>query len=64
MLSFVAESFVFQFALQKYNIKVKRNVILSLVLYWCEIWSLILRKTQKLWVLESCLTVRLPREIK
>jgi len=38
MLSFVAESFVFQFAHQKYNIKVKIIVILSLVLYWCEIF--------------------------
>ena len=44
---------MFQFALQKYKIKVQRNIILSLVLYWCEIWSVIFREKQKLWVFEN-----------
>jgi len=40
---------VFQFAVQKHmKIKTYRNIILSVVLYGCEIWSLTLREESKL----------------
>ena len=41
-------SFVFQFAIQKH-----RNVILPVVLYGCETWSLILREERRLRVFEN-----------
>ena len=41
MLSFGAESFVFQVAMK--NIKIYRTIILPIVLYECEIWSLTFR---------------------
>jgi hypothetical protein len=48
LLSFSAESFVFQFAIQKF-----KDVILPLVLYGCETWSLTLREERRLRVLEN-----------
>ena len=48
MLSFGAESFVFQVAIQKFKIKIYRTIILLVVLYGCEIWSLTLREERKL----------------
>jgi len=44
LLSFVAESFVFQFTFQKLKIKIYKTIILPVVLYGCETWSLIPRK--------------------
>jgi hypothetical protein len=38
-----AESFVFQFAIQKFN-KLYRTVVLPVVLHECDTWSLILRE--------------------
>ena len=53
MLSFGAESFVFQFAIQKVKIKIYRTIILPLVLYGCETWSLTLREVRRLRVFEN-----------
>ena len=53
MLSFGAESFVFQFAIQKVKIKIYRTIILPLVLYGCETWSLTLREVRRLRVFED-----------
>jgi len=46
LLSFGAESFVFQFAIQKLKIKIYKNIILVLpvILYGCETWSLTLKE--------------------
>jgi len=45
LLSFGAESFVLQFAIQKcIKIKIHRAIILPVVLYGCETWSLTLRE--------------------
>ena len=53
MLSFGAESFVNQFAKQKLEIKIYRNIILPVVLYECETWSLTLREERRLRVFEN-----------
>ena len=47
MLSFGAESFVFQFAIEG------SIIILPVVLYGCEIWSLTLREERRLRVFEN-----------
>jgi hypothetical protein len=47
-LSFGAESFVFQLAIKNIKIKIYRTIILPVVLYRCETWSLILREERKL----------------
>ena len=51
LLSFGTECFVFRFAIQKY--KIYRTVILPVVLYGCETWSLILREQRRLMVFEN-----------
>ena len=48
LLSFGAESFVFQFAMQTY-----RNIIWPVVLYGCETWSITLREEPRLRVFEN-----------
>jgi hypothetical protein len=53
LLSFHAESFVFQFAVQKYKDKIYRTVILPVVLYGCEAWSRTLREEHRLRVFEN-----------
>ena len=53
MLSFGAESLVFQFAIQKFKIKISRILILPVVLYGCETWSLTLREKHRLRVFEN-----------
>jgi hypothetical protein len=52
LLSFGAECFVFQFAIQNFKIKVNRNIIL-LFFYGCETWSLTLREQRRLRVSEN-----------
>jgi len=47
------ESFVFQFAIQNLKIKIYRTIILPVVLYGCETWSLTLREERKLKVFEN-----------
>ena len=53
MLSFGAESFVFHFTIQKHKIKVYRTIILPVVLYGFETWSLTLREERRLRVFEN-----------
>ena len=58
MPSFGAESFVFQFAIKNLEIKMYRTIILPVVLYGCETWSLKLRKERRLRVFENRLLRR------
>ena len=53
MLLFGAESFLFQFAIQKLKIKIYRTIMLPVVLYGCESWLLTLRDERRLRVLEN-----------
>jgi len=53
LLSFGAESFVFQFAIQNIKIKIHRTIILPVALYGCETWSHILREERRLRVFEN-----------
>ena len=54
MLLFGAESFVFQFAIQKFKDQdIYRNIILPVVLYGCEALSLTLREELRLRVFEN-----------
>jgi len=53
LLLFSAESFVFQFAIQNLKIKIYRTIILPVVLYGCETWSLTLREERRLRVFEN-----------
>ena len=48
MLSFGAESFVFQFAIQNIKIKIYRTGILPFVLYGCKTWLLTLREEHRI----------------
>ena len=48
MISFDAESFVFQPAIQNLSINIYTTIILPIVLYGCEAWSLILREERRL----------------
>jgi dolichol kinase len=50
LLSFGAESFVFQFVIHKYKIKINRNIILLVLLYVSQTWSFIKREERRLWV--------------
>jgi hypothetical protein len=50
LLSFGAGSSVFQFAIQ--NFKIYRTIILPVVVYGCETWSLTLREEHRLRVFE------------
>ena len=59
MLSFGAESFVFQFAIQKFRIKIYTTIILPVVLYGCKTWSLTWRKERKLRVFENTVLRRI-----
>jgi len=51
LLSFGAEPFVFQVDIQ--NLKIYRTIILPVVFYGCEAWSLTLREERKLSVFEN-----------
>jgi hypothetical protein len=54
LLSFGAESFVFQIAIQKLKDQdIYRTIILPVVLYGCETWSLTLREERRLRVFEN-----------
>ena len=60
MLSFGAEPFVFQFAIQKFKDQdIYRTIILPVVLYWCEAWLLTLREERKLRVFENMVLRRI-----
>jgi hypothetical protein len=47
------ETFVFQFDIQKYKIKIYRALLLSLVVYGCENLSLTLRGEHRLRVFDN-----------
>ena len=51
MLLFDAESFVLQVAIQK--LKIYGTIILPVVLYVCETWSLTLREERRLMLFEN-----------
>jgi hypothetical protein len=53
LLSFGAESVVFQVASKNLKIKIYRTIILPVVLYGCETWSLTLREERMLRVFEN-----------
>ena len=53
MLSFGAESFVFQFTVQKYVDKVYKTVILPVVFYGRESWPVIVMEERRLRVLKN-----------
>jgi hypothetical protein len=53
LLSFCAESFVFQFTIQKCKVKIYRTIIFPVVSCGYETWSIALRKECRLRVLES-----------
>ena len=56
MLLFGAESFVFQFAIQNSKDQdMYRTIVLHVVLYGCETWSLTLREERRLRVFENML---------
>jgi len=59
LLSFGAESFVFQVAIKNLKIKIYRSIILPAVLYGCETWSLTLREERKLRVFENMMLRRI-----
>ena len=65
MLSFGAESFVFQFAIQNLKIKIYRTIILP-VFCGCETWSLALREEHRLRVFENRVLRRIfgPRRVE
>jgi len=53
LLSFGAESFVFSLLSKNLKIKIYRTIILPVVLYGCETWSLTLREERRLRVCEN-----------
>ena len=53
LLSFGAESFVFQFAIQNLKFKIHRTIVFPFVLYGRETWSLTLREERRLKVFEN-----------
>jgi hypothetical protein len=53
LLSFCAGSSVFQFVSKNTKIKIYRTIILPLVLYGCEAWSVTLREEYRLRVFEN-----------
>ena len=59
MLSFGTESFFFQVVIQKFEVMIYRTIILPVVLYGCETWSLTLREERKLRVFENMVLRRI-----
>jgi len=53
LLTSGAESFVLLFAIKNINVKIYRTIILPVVLYGCETWSLTLREERRLRVFEN-----------
>ena len=54
-----AEYFVLRFAVQNVNVKIHRTIILPVVLYGCETWSLTLRAKRRPRVFENRVLRRL-----
>jgi len=59
LLSFCAESFIFQVAIKNLKIKIYRTIILPVVFYGCETWSLTLQEERKLRVSENMVLKRI-----
>jgi len=59
LLSFGAEPFVLQVAIQKFKIMIYRTIILPVVLYGCETWSLTLQDKRKLRLMENMVLRRI-----
>ena len=60
MLSFCAEPFVFQVAIETFKVQdIYRTIILPVVLYGCETWSLLLWEERKLRVFENMVLRRI-----
>ena len=59
MLSFGAESFVFQLLSKNLKVKIYGTVILEEVLYGCETWALTLREEWKLRLFENMVLRRI-----
>jgi hypothetical protein len=53
LLSFNPKSFVFPSDIKKLNIKIYKTVILPVVLYGCETWSLTMREEHRLRIFEK-----------
>ena len=53
MLSFGAETFVFQFKDSNFNIEIYRTIILTVVVYGSATWLLILREECRMKVFEN-----------
>jgi len=53
LLSFGAEYFDFQFAIQKLKVKIYKNILLPVISYGCESCSLTLREELRLRVFEN-----------
>jgi len=51
--SFGAKSFVFQFVIHKYEIKIYRNIILPVVLYVSQTWSFTKKVERRLRAFEN-----------
>jgi len=59
LLSFGAELLSFRLPSKNVKIKIYRTIILPVVLYGCEAWSLTLREERKLRVLENMVLRRI-----
>jgi len=59
LLSFITECFVILFAIQNFKIKIYRTIILPVVLYGCETWSLTFREERSLRVFVNSLLRRI-----
>jgi len=65
LLLFGAESVVFRFASQKYSDSdIYRTIILPVILYGCETWSLTLREERRLRVFENRVLMKVIRPRK
>jgi hypothetical protein len=53
LLPFGTESFVFRFVSKNVKIEIYRTIMLPVVLYGCETWSLTLREEYRLRVFEN-----------
>jgi hypothetical protein len=59
LLSFRAESFSSSFLSKNLEVKIHRTVILPVVLYGYETWSLTLREERRLWLFENMVLRRI-----
>jgi len=53
LLSFSAETFVFQVATKNTKIKIYRTIILPVNMYGCETWSITMREERRFRIIEN-----------